>query len=98
MPYPENIQELLDLRWVINTETGLIFIRHENLDVRDYLEAYTPTAEEILVGHKLDKRPVIVAAPVEPVTLEVTPEVLPVDIGEPTAEPVRRVAAPKQKP
>ena len=46
-------RELQKLPWVINTDTGCIFIKNEYTMVRPPLESYHPTLEEIAVGHRL---------------------------------------------
>ena len=53
--------------YVLNKDTGLIFIVHDMMQIRSPLTPYLPTAAEILAGHKL------VAAAPEP-ALDIEPK------------------------
>lgn len=53
--------------YVLNKDTGLIFIVHDMMQIRSPLTPYLPTAAEILAGHKL-----VAAAPEPALDIEPT--------------------------
>jgi len=50
-----NAEKLKNETWVINKETGLIFIQNEYMVDNPILKPYFPTVDEIRAGRKLDK-------------------------------------------
>lgn len=72
-----NAEKLKNETWVINKETGLIFIQNEYMVDNVMLKPYFPTVDEIRAGRKLNKVEVPVpiieesALPIEETTLAV---------------------------
>lgn len=48
-----SIESLEKKEWVVNKESGLIFLVHPLMNVSPVFAAYSPTAEEIVAGCKL---------------------------------------------
>lgn len=86
------IQDLLQATWLLNTDTGLLYIQNGRINPAPFLVLYQPTLAEIQAGRK-NETPV--AAPVATVTVAGESDDVPDSLVEYTAEeaeeePVRR--------
>lgn len=79
--------ELRAAKWLLNTDTGLIFPQNGSVATAVNLAPYFPTEEEMLAGRRIVAVPVIVPVAVQ---AEFTPEPDPPPQGsppEPSSEP-----------
>jgi hypothetical protein len=106
------MNDLLDKKWLVNTETGLLFIDNGLFHSQMGLEPYKPTEEEIVEGRAKRVVPTIVPAeqsapadeeedteftPEELAAAGLTPTETVLTVNEATADPVEVPAAPAPK-
>lgn len=96
-------------KYIVNTNTGLIFEKKPLMDMKAYMEPYQPSKEEIRIGRKIDKAPKVKAheeaeepeagTPVVEVEVETMApaEEKEVDLGDGDADAVETKATAPQK-